>query len=303
MPTITCFGAAHIDQRAHALAPISRATSNPVDVTESPGGVAHNVAEVLAMLGDDVSLVSILGRDRRGQIVASSLTEAGVDLTSLIRSEDLPTATYTALVEPDGRLYVGLADMAIYERLTPESLQEAAEEHASADAWFLDANLPPDSVTWLAARARGMLAANPVSVPKARRLASILDRLDLLVANREEARALAGTSGDLNEVANVLHAAGVTTVAITIHEEGALIAHDGSITSLAALSAEARDVTGAGDAFTATMFHGLLHGRDPITAAKVALGAAAITVEADASVALELSEKAARARAGLPGEA
>jgi pseudouridine kinase len=187
--------------------------------------------------------------------------------------------------------------------LVPEALEEAAAEHSTADAWFIDANLPPQSVAWLAARDPRMLAANAVSVPKARRLHSILDRLDFLVANKEEAAELAGSDGDAISVGLSLHAAGVDVVAVTIHEEGVVIVAAGEATALEALSADARDVTGAGDAFTATMLHGLLRGRDPVKAARVALGAAAITLEADASVAAELSEKTAAARAGLPSDA
>jgi pseudouridine kinase len=304
MAKIACFGAAHIDRRAHALAPIAAGTSNPVAVTESPGGVARNVAEVLALLGDDAALVSILGRDRHGQTVASQLTEAGVDLTDVVRDDDLPTATYTALVEPDGRLYVGLADMAIYTHLTPEALEEAAEDHKGVDAWFLDANLPPESITWLAARSPGFLAANPVSVPKARRLRTILDRLDLLVSNKEEAEVIADVDGgDSADHATWLHEQGVKVVAITTHEHGATVVWDGGVEVLGALAADAQDVTGAGDAFTATMLHSLLLGRDAPDAARVAIGAAAITVEADASVAPDLSEAAARLRAGLRPDA
>lgn len=301
-PKVACFGAAHIDRRAHSIAPIALGTSNPVHVTESPGGVARNVAEVLALLGDDVSLISMLGRDKHGQEVASQATEAGIDLTAMIRSNDYPTATYNALVEPDGHLYVGFADMAIYATLTPQVLEEAAGENSKADAWFLDTNLPPESVTWLAARSPGLLAANTVSVPKATRLRSIIDRLDLLVANKEEALALMPDAGSIDDTALAIHSAGAKVVVITVHEEGAVIVTDGAVTRLAALEADARDVTGAGDAFTAAMIHALLRGRDPVTAAHVALGAAAITVEADASVAMELTERAARSRAGLPVE-
>jgi len=261
--------------------------------------VARNVAEVLARLGDDVSLVSVMGRDRHGQMIASQLTEAGVDLSDLLRDDDDHTATYTALVEPEGSLYVGLADMAIYAKLTPDALTEAAEDYAKADAWFIDANLPPESITWLASRCACFLAANTVSVPKARRIAAILNRLDLLVCNREEAAALVGEPGEPADHAAWLDEQGVGVVAITTHEEGAIIAFDGEIAVLPAPRAEARDVTGAGDAVTGAMIHALLRGRDALTAAKVAMGAAAITVEADASVAESLSEDAARLRVGL----
>ncbi len=300
-PKIACFGGAHIDRRAHSLEPIAAATSNPVDVSESPGGVARNVAEVLALLGNSVALVSILGRDKHGQRVASELTEAGVDLSGVLRDDDAPTATYTALVEPDGHLYVGLADMAIYDKLTPEALEEVAAEQMDAEAWFLDANLPPDSITWLAARCPGFLAGNPVSVPKARRMYSAVDRMDLLVANVEEAHELGGRDTP-EATARELLKLGAKAVAITTHDEGAIVASNDEVTVLEALEADAKDATGAGDAFAAVMLHGMLHGRDPIAAARVALGAAAITVEADASVATDLTEKAARVRAGLPAD-
>jgi len=129
-------------------------------------------------------------------------------------------------------------------------------------------------------------------------MAAVLDRLDLLVCNREEAAALVGEPGEAADHAAWLADRGVGVVAITTHEEGAIIAAEGEITALAALEAEPRDVTGAGDAFTGTMVHALLGGRSATTAARVAMGAAAITVEADASVAEALTEDSARLRAG-----
>ena len=152
----------------------------------------------------------------------------------------------------------------------------------------------------LASRCGSFLAGNTVSIPKARRMRPVLDRLDLLVCNREEAAALVGEPGEAADHAAWLGEQGVGVVAITTHEEGAIIAADGATTHLPALRAEARDVTGAGDAVTGTMIHALLRGRDPDTAARIAMGAAAITVEADASVAETLSEDAARLRVGLP---
>ncbi len=298
---IACFGAAHLDRRARALEPIVAATSNPVTVRESAGGVARNVAENLARLGDDVALVTRVGRDRSGQLVAAMLTEAGVDTTWLDRSEDTHTASYTALLEPDGRLYVGLADMAIYDEMTPDTLYDAADELGSADGWVFDCNLPTDSLKWLADRAPegALTVVNTVSTVKAVRAAAVLDSIDLLVVNHEEGMALSPGAGEESEVAARLREAGVGIVAVTDEGGGAYISGRGVSQFLPALDAEVRDVTGAGDAFTAALVHGLLAGRNLIVAAELGLAAAALTIESEDAVASDLDGTSVRRRAGL----
>src|SRR4051794_28562466 len=121
--SIACIGAAHVDRRAHALGPVVPGSSNPVRIGTASGGVARNVAENLARLGCAVSLVSRVGSDPEGAALRAGLADLGIDIAGLARSDTASTASYTALLDPSGELVVGLADMAIYDELTPAALE------------------------------------------------------------------------------------------------------------------------------------------------------------------------------------
>ncbi|HEY9539737.1 MAG TPA: PfkB family carbohydrate kinase, partial [Kiloniellaceae bacterium] len=60
---IAAVGACHLDRKAQAAAPFVVGASNPAALQNCPGGVARNVAENLARLGNAAALVSRLGRD------------------------------------------------------------------------------------------------------------------------------------------------------------------------------------------------------------------------------------------------
>jgi pseudouridine kinase len=104
--------------------------------------VARNVAINLASLGCRVLLCSRVGDDEAGRQVRSQ----PVDTSLISISERRPTASYTAVLEPDGELVLGLADMDVYEELTPSVLLPALPTLREASLWFLDANLPAATI-------------------------------------------------------------------------------------------------------------------------------------------------------------
>src|SRR5215475_13803209 len=112
---ILCIGAAHIDRRARAFAAVVAGSSNPVRQSTGSGGVARNVAETQARLGAKVALLSRVGGDGEGDRLIAALAALGIDTSRIARAPDAATASYTALIEPDGELMVGIADMAIYD--------------------------------------------------------------------------------------------------------------------------------------------------------------------------------------------
>ncbi|MEE8271431.1 MAG: PfkB family carbohydrate kinase, partial [Alphaproteobacteria bacterium] len=219
-PPVVCFGAAHVDRRARAIGAVALATSNPVTVTRGAGGVARNVAETLARLGRSVALVSRVGDDPDGAQVTADLARLGVDVAAVGRSPRRPTASYTALIDPAGELVVALADMAIYDELTADALRPALDRLAGHTVWFLDANLPAGAIAFLlrARPAGATVAVDAVSVAKAARLAGLLDGIDLLFCNRDEAAALSGmavaTPADAAAAADALRRRGARAVVV-----------------------------------------------------------------------------------------
>src|SRR5262249_33103645 len=104
--------------------------------------------------------------------------------------------------------------------------------------------------------------------------------VDLLFANLDEARALAGTAptgaDEADDLARKLRAAAAHVV-IKLGERGALWAGPHGVTRQPGQAATVVDPTGAGDAFAAGFLDAWLSGAPPLELA-VALGAAAVGI-------------------------
>ena len=61
-------------------------TSNPARIRSSFGGVAHNVAEILARLGQPVSLITAVGRDDAGARLLEQIAAVGVDVSQCLQT-------------------------------------------------------------------------------------------------------------------------------------------------------------------------------------------------------------------------
>ena len=292
--TIACIGGAHLDRHGMLRAPLVLGTSNPGSIHTSFGGVARNVAQNLARLGCTVVLCSRVGNDEAGrQVLAQSLD------TSLITvSESCPTASYTAILEPHGELVIGLADMEVYDEVTPALLSPALPRLREADLWFLDTNLPGTTLEWLLDACPGVAAVDAISVAKSRRLAPLLPRIPYLFCNVAQAGALAGRPfADPCDAARALAALGVPCGIVSAGPRGIAIYEGAHVTAMPALSATPRDVTGAGDALVSGTLFGLSQKIDLCGAARLGLAAAAIAVESTGSDAASLTPEALYARA------
>ncbi|HSK38944.1 MAG TPA: carbohydrate kinase family protein [Arenibaculum sp.] len=302
---ILCIGAAHTDRKARAAEPVVPGTSNPVSVRSSTGGVARNVAENLARLGMPVALMSRIGQDREGDAVLAGLEAVGVDCALVERSPSSPTASYTALLDPAGELFVAMADMAIYGEMQVRLLARSLPALARFGAWFVDCNLPTGSLRFLLENrpANVRLFVDPVSVTKAERLRGLLGGIETLFANREELSALTGlpirAPLDLCAAAGLLLDRGVGSVVGSRGADGCLLATPQEYTFLPPVPAEVRDVTGAGDALIAGTILGRLRGLPVGGAVRVGLACAALAVESRETVYPGLTPETAFARAGI----
>lgn len=289
-PRILCIGAAHLDIKARPHEAIIAGCSNPVALTRSLGGVALNIARNIDLLGGEVGILSILADDDAGIWLQRELMQGTRIERRFMHSRRSPTASYTAVLDVDGGLYVALADMAIYDELTPELLEPLTGLIAKFQWLVLDANLPEATLAALCAGARRHgqhIAFNPVSVIKARKLGPLLGFADLLVCNADEAAILFDV--DRDHLAEALAHCPVTAVAVTLGAEG-VIFHDrssgehGTLAPLPLSSDQICDVTGAGDALAACLVHALCQGRPLGAALQRAQRLAAATVTSCSSV-------------------
>jgi len=293
--TIASIGGAHIDRRGVLRGPVVLGTSNPGAVITDFGGVARNVAQNLTRLGCRVLLCSRVGNDEGGRLVLAQPMD-----TSLVSVSDArPTASYTAILETTGELVIGLADMDVYDEVTPAVLGPVLPRLREAALWFIDSNLPGDTIDWLLAVAGGIpVAADAISVAKSRRLLPLLARIRHSFCNLAQAGAQAdAVFTDPTEAARALRRLGAVSGVVSGGAAGIAVHDLSGVLAMPALAAAPRDVTGAGDALVAGTLYGLSRQLDLCAAARLGLAAAAITVESPSAAAPHLTAEALDARA------
>ena len=284
---ILCIGAANLDRKLRASSALVMGTSNPAAAVESFGGVARNIAENLARMGAAVSLITAVGHDSSGRALLAQAQDAGIETRGALTLNDAASGTYTAVLDVDGQMAVALADMALYDRITPAFLGLRRQQRASAALIVADLNLTVDAIQTLredAAHDQVDLVIVAVSEPKMNRLPQSLAGVRLLILNQGELAARIGrvVQGD-DELANAcreLQAQGARDVVVTLGARGVLFTGaDGAVDHLPAPPAEVVDVTGAGDAFAAGLvlsLHG--GGSDLALACRRGLQLAALTI-------------------------
>ncbi len=297
---VVAIGGANLDGLCRIAGRTAMASSNPGVAESAPGGVARNIAENLARLGQPARLISAVGRDAAGRRVLAATAAAGVDVRAILIAPGA-TGSYTAVLTAAGELIVGVAAMDTLERLTPRRLAKHRDMLGAADLAVADGNLPATTLAWLIgfAAGRGLrLAIETASVPKARKLKPLLRArrpLFALFCNRAEAAALTGRTR-MPAAARALHARGVRHVCIGLGRRGMLVSAGAAPHLVPALPGDIVDVTGAGDAAVAGTLLGLLRGDDLVAAARRGQAAAALTLACRGSVDPRLSGRAIRAR-------
>jgi len=243
---ILCIGGANVDRKLRLLATPHPGSSNPAESSDHPGGVARNVADNLTRLGLPTQLLTVTGDDDWGRQLL-----AGIDASAVKVLPGKTSDSYTAVLDPQGQLLIGLAAMPLVERLVPALLPTGLPSLT-----LFDLNLRPDTIATLLARSsESRLVAVAVSEPKMARLPHCLVGLHALLLNEGE---LAQTDGLAS-----LHERGVQHVAVTLGARGALLSSaGGEPIELPAPAVTIVDVTGAGDAFAAGVCAGLYRGDD-----------------------------------------
>ncbi len=194
---ILVIGAASLDLKGRVAGVLVPGASNPGTVRRSVGGVARNVAENLARLGVDVSLMTAIGDDGIGREILRRATETGIDTSQALVVEGGRTGAYLAVLDSMGALHVAVDDLAVLEALTPRYLHDRRRMIAEAAMVVVDANLSSaalETLFGIAAKANVRVCADPTSSLLAARLRPYVTQLALTTPNAAEAEALTGLS-------------------------------------------------------------------------------------------------------------
>ncbi len=288
---ILCFGGATLDRKYRSRAPLVPGSSNPAIAHVSAGGVARNVCETIIRLGARAGLVTLVGADDAGRRIIADLATLGADIGAIRTVDGARTAEYVAVLDADGTLATGLADMAIFDLFDLSDLDRTAPLRAEAGWVFADCNLPAPVLAALiddAAAAPFRLALDPVSVAKAARLPARLAGVDLIILNRDEATALTGAE-DPDAAIDRLQGRGARSVVLTEGSGPVRVASPEGRALVPAQAAAVLDVTGAGDALIGAVLAGLAAGSGLIDAVRAAVRVAALAVASAETVRADLT--------------
>lgn len=225
-----------------------------------PGGKGLNQAVAAARLGGAVDFLGAVGADAYGAELRELLAAEGIDAAGLASAPG-PTGTAHVSVVNSGENSIVVVSGANGSVTT---LTDAQRLTISGAAYLvMQCELPvPALVAGLeAARAAGaftvLTPAPVVALP-----AGFLAAVDLVVANRLEAAELTGEADPVRAAESL--SAGGTWAIVTLGDEGAVVAHDGSALGIApARPVRAVDTTAAGDTFVGALVARLAAGEKP----------------------------------------
>lgn len=262
----------------------------------SVGGVGRNIAENLARLELRVALFSAVSNDEFGDHLLNITARAGVDVSQVLRSSEFRAGSYLAFLNNAGEPRWTIDDMGIMYLLSPSFIVDRRSWFRDARAVVMDANLSPmtmQAVVSLCRRYNVPLCVDPTTTLLAERVRPYLPHIWLITPNMAEASVLTGqpvrTADEALEAARALVAQGVRIAVITLGEEGAVFATADESGRVPAIDVEVVDVTGVGDALTATVVFGLLNDFPVDEAVRLGVSAAALTISCSETVCPDLS--------------
>ena len=190
--------------------------------------------------------------------------------------------------------------MAICEKITPAYLAANLSLLQNAQVVVADANIPAESLAYLAENCGIPLFVDPVSTTKAEKLRPILSKIHTLKPNRLEAELLSGvkieTNADVEKAADKLTELGVHRIFLSLGADGVYAAMGKERLWLPTIPGQMVNTTGCGDAFMAALVWAYLEGSDLETTARAGLAAGSIAMESPETINSNLSAQALKNR-------
>ncbi|WP_462413087.1 carbohydrate kinase [Neobacillus sp. Marseille-QA0830] len=294
---IICIGGANLDRKLQVKSHAQLGTSNPIRSSQSVGGVARNIAENLGRLGMEVTLLTACGADSDWTSIEGA-SSFYMNLDQVTKLPGMSTGSYTAVLDDDGELIIALADMEVYEAITPELLLKQEMSLSRAKCIVADLNCPKDTLQFLtqfAQKYERPLVLIPVSSPKMNRLPDDLKGVTWLITNRDESETYfhceITNQNEWKEALEKWLSLGIANVVITNGKNGAMIGNreEGIIHIPAVKIHEIVDVTGAGDAFSSAAIFSWLDGKNLKDIARAGTVNAAKTLQSASTVRQDLT--------------
>lgn len=240
--------------------PLPGETISGSSFSQAPGGKGANQALAARRAGQSVAMLGAVGQDTNGAPALALLEDAGVDLTNMHRSADLPTGVALILVDDK----TGENEIVVVAGANTDAQKAfgAFDDLSREDIVCLQMEIPVEANEEALAAcaktgARALLNTAPFS-PQAARLSM---RAHITTANETEfdllADAMALGAGDRIAKAQAFVEATGKTIIITLGADGAFCAGPDGQFTVASPKIVSVDTVGAGDTFCGYLAAGL----------------------------------------------
>jgi sugar/nucleoside kinase (ribokinase family) len=246
-------------------------------------GSAGGAALVLAKLGASVRSAGAVGTDAVGDMLLALLERDGVDVSLLLRRDEVQTSASVLPIRPTGErpaFHVVGANATYGPDDAPwDAIAEATNLHIGGPEF-----MGGEAAAQILSRAREGRAVTSADILAPgdpgllEWIAPALPQLDYLLPNDDQVLAFTGAD-DLVAGCRALVERGVGCVAATRGAEGVAIVDADGEESVPAFEVEVVDTTGCGDAFSAGFLRGLSLGRSRREAADLGCATAALVAQ------------------------
>jgi pseudouridine kinase len=264
-------------------------------ITKTAGGVAHNIAKQLSILGAHVQLISVFGKDSDGDWLKQSCSAAGVKIDASITKEGI-SGRYTGVLNVDGSLYTAFLSNAAVEMVTPAHLEKQEALLLTAQYIMADANTSVESMNWLLAFSKKTgipFIIEPVSVPPASKLKEMdLNGLYMVTPNEDELPVMCSEKSFLTQLqVEELLKRGVQNIWLHNGKQGSAFYNKDKAITLHAPDIEVVDCTGAGDGSLSGFLLGKTLGRTDEECIKLAHTLSAEILQVNGAIVTHLSQE------------
>lgn len=254
------------------------------------GGDTSNCAVAAARSGASVGMFTHLGADAFGDSFLELWGQEGIDTSAVRRRPDAHTGVYFVTHDTGGHQFSYLRKGSAASRMQPEDLPgtmiagtrilhvsgiSQAISESAADSVFSAIALAHDAGAKVSYDTNLRLKLWPL--PRARAVIhAAMTLCDIALPGLEDARLLTGRESP-DAIADFYLELGAGIVALTLGENGTLVATAERRERVPAIAAEAVDATGAGDTFDGAFLAEIAAGHDPFAAARYANAAACLS--------------------------
>jgi ribokinase len=217
------------------------------------GGKGANQAVAARLCGAEVQMIARVGSDLFGPATIKNFESYGIEASQVRIVDGVSSGVAPIFVDRNGQNRIFVVKGA-NDRLMPDDVDKAAPVLKQADRIILQLEVPLETVyhTIRFAKSQGIrciLNPAPAQAVDLSRVTSV----EYFIPNESEAEAISGMRVRNTEEAKACAAffleRGLSRVIITLGASGALLASQGTMELIPSYMVQAKDTTGAGDAF------------------------------------------------------